>query len=266
MTSTPVGMRCPECARQRTRVRSGPTALRGSEPYATYTLIALNVIVFLGELASGAGTTTLGGGDTLIRDGGLCGPAVGDGGVCGGGGGLPFPGGEWYRIVTAGFLHAGLLHLGLNMFVLYILGRILEPAIGTPRFVALYAVSLLAGSLGALVLEPDQLVVGASGAVYGAMGATILIARRRGFEDIAGQIGIWLVLNLVLTFSISGISIGGHLGGLAGGTLAALLISRAERHAGGRNAIALEALGMLAIGAVAVAGSFWAANQANGVI
>ena len=266
MTSTPVGMRCPECARQRTRVRPGVSGMRGSEPSATYALIAINVIVFLGELASGAGTTSLGAGDTLIRDGGLCGPAVADGGVCAGGGILPFPGGEWFRIVSAGFLHAGILHLGLNMFVLYILGRILEPAIGTPRFVALYAVSLLAGSLGALVLEADTLVVGASGAVYGAMGATILIARRRGFEDIAGQIGIWLVLNLVLTFSINGISIGGHLGGLTGGVLAALLITQAERHAGGRRAVGLEAAGMLALAAVAVGGSFWAANQPGGVL
>jgi membrane associated rhomboid family serine protease len=252
MTSTPVGMRCPECARDRTRVRFGAGALSGSEPYATYVLIGINVAVFLAELVSGAGATTIGTGDTLITKGGLLGSSIADQG-------------EWYRIVSAGFLHAGLFHIGLNMFVLYILGRILEPAIGTPRFVALYGVSLLAGSCGALLLTPDQLTVGASGAIYGVMGATIVIARGRGLENIAGEIGIWLVLNLVLSFSLNGISIGGHIGGLIGGTLCALLISWAERRRA-PNAAAIEALGMLAIAAASVAGSFWAAGQSSGVL
>jgi membrane associated rhomboid family serine protease len=211
MTSTPVGMRCPECAGERTRVRSGVAGLQaGNEPSATYVLIALNAIVFLAELASGASATTIGGGSSLIADGAVFGPGIDDG--------------EWYRILTGGFLHAGLLHLGLNMFVLWILGRLLEPAIGTPRFLGIYFVSLLAGSFGALVVDPNVPTVGASGAIYGLMAATIVIARRRGLEQIASEIGLWLVLNLVLTFSISGISIGGHIGGLFGGALVAFVL------------------------------------------
>jgi membrane associated rhomboid family serine protease len=253
MTSTPVGMRCPECASQRTRVRTGVTsALGGGEPWATYVLIALNVAAFFAEVASGASATSIGTGATLISDGAVFGPAIENG--------------EWYRIVTGGFLHAGILHLGLNMFVLYILGRLLEPAIGTPRFVGLYAVSLLAGSFGALLLDPNVPTVGASGAVYGIMGATIVIARRRGVEQIASQIGIWLVLNIVLSFSLNGISIGGHLGGLAGGTLAALVIVAAERRDGARQAIGLEVLGMTAIAVASVLGSLWAAGQPAGAL
>jgi len=253
MTSTPVGMRCPECAAEKTRVRVGVSgALAGSTPWATYVLIAINLAAFLAELASGASATTIGVGSSLIADGAVYGPGIEDG--------------EWYRLITGGFLHAGILHIALNMFVLYVLGRLLEPAIGTPRFVTLYLVSLLAGSFGALLLDPDVPTVGASGAVYGVMGATIVIARRRGAEQIVSQIGIWLVLNIVLSFTINGISIGGHLGGLLGGTLAALIIAGAESRSSGRGAVGVEMLGMAAIAAAAVAGSLWAAGQPGGVL
>ena len=252
MTSTPVGMRCPECARQRTRV--APTgagiARRGGEPLATYALIAINVIVFLAELGAG-GSNTLNGGGSLIRDGGLLGPAIHNQG-------------DYYRIVTAGFLHAGFLHIAFNMFVLYVLGTLLEPAIGTPRFLAIYFVSLLAGSFGALLLTPDTITVGASGAIFGLMGATIVIARRRGVEQIASQIGLYLVINLVLTFSIAGISVGGHIGGLIGGVLAGLLIATLERRAAGnRAALAMEVAGLVLLGAIFLGGALWAAGQSG---
>lgn len=258
MTSTPVGMRCPECARQRTRVRAAGAVSRGGEPIATYGLLALNVIVFLAEIGGGGGAASVEGGGGLIEDGGLCGNAIADGGFCGG---QPNDGGEWFRIITGAFLHAGPLHLLMNMFVLYILGTLIEPAIGTPRFLAIYATALLAGSFGALLLtDPDQLTVGASGAIYGLMGAAVVIARRRGFEQVAGQIGVWLALNLVLTFSIPGISIGGHLGGLAGGALAAMLVSQVEQRAAGRQAFLAEALGLTLIAAASVLGALAAAS------
>ena len=236
MIPSPVGMRCPECAGERTRsqaVRFG----RREAPYATYALIALNVIVFAAEVAGGGGAATLEGGGTLIKDGGLLGPAISQGG-------------EWYRIVTSGFLHAGPLHLFLNMFVLYILGQILEPALGPLRFVGIYLVSLLAGAVGALLLTPDELTVGASGAVYGLMAATVLVARNRGVEQLASQIGIWIVINLVFTLSVPGISIGGHLGGLVGGAVAATLILAAEQRPGPRTRI-LELAGLGGLCAVA---------------
>jgi membrane associated rhomboid family serine protease len=236
MTPSPVGMRCPECAGERTRstaVRFG----RRETPYATYALLALNVIVFIAEIGGGGGAATLEGGGQLINDGGLFGPAISEGG-------------EWYRIVTSGFLHAGPFHLFLNMLVLYILGGILEPAIGPARFVGIYFVSLLAGSLGALLLTPDTLTVGASGAVYGVMAATFLVARDRGVEQLASQIGIWVIINIVFTFSVANISIGGHFGGLAGGAVATMLVLAAERRAGGQAAL-VETAGLVALGVVA---------------
>jgi membrane associated rhomboid family serine protease len=211
---------------------------RSGTPYATYALIALNVIVFIAEIGGGGGAASLEGGGQLIADGG-----------------------EWYRIVTSGFLHAGPLHLFLNMFVLYILGTLLEEGIGTVRMVGIYFVSLLAGSFGALLLDPDQLTVGASGAVYGIMAATFLVARQRGVEQLASQIGLWVVLNLAFTFAVPGISIGGHIGGLLGGAAAAAVIIAGERR--GSGAPGLEALGLLLIGAVAVGGAFLAAASSG---
>jgi len=247
MYDSPVGMRCPECAGERTRARTLPIRRSGT-PYATYALIALNVIVFIAAIGGGGGAASLEGGGQLIADGGLLGPAISDGG-------------EWYRIVTSGFLHAGPLHLFLNMFVLYILGTLLEEGIGTVRMVGIYFVSLLAGSFGALLLDPDQLTVGASGAVYGIMAATFLVARQRGVEQLASQIGLWVVLNLAFTFAVPGISIGGHIGGLLGGAAAAAVIIAGERR--GSGAPGLEALGLLLIGAVAVGGAFLAAASSG---
>jgi membrane associated rhomboid family serine protease len=244
MYDSPVGKRCPECAGERTRARALPVR-RSSAPYATYSLIALNVIVFIAELGGGGGAGSLEGGGNLFADGGLLGPAVANQG-------------EWYRIITSGFLHAGPLHLFLNMFVLYILGTILEEGIGTVRMLGVYFVSLLAGSFGALLLDPNQLTVGASGAVYGIMAATFLVARWRGVEQLASQIGLWVVLNLAFTFAVPGISIGGHLGGLAGGAAAAFVIIAGERRGG---AAVPEVLGLLVIAAVSVVGALWAADM-----
>ena len=248
MTSTPVGMRCPECARERTRVRHGAGAASGSDTPATYALIALCVLAFVAELAGGGGAGSLDGGGRVIREGGLFGPAV--------------DGGEWYRIVTSAFLHAGLFHLLLNMFALYVLGTLLEPGIGTARFIAVYAVSILGGSFGALLLDPGEVTVGASGGIFGLMAATFIVARGRGMDDVASQIGIFVVINLVFTFSIPGISIGGHLGGLVAGGLAALLISAVERRRT-QASLGVELVALAVLGAGAVVGALLAAGQSG---
>jgi membrane associated rhomboid family serine protease len=242
-----VGMRCPECARQTTKVRVGagafsPTA--GKMP-ATYALIAINVVVFVIEMATG-GSAGFGDSGSLIQDAGTHGPSIADG--------------DWWRVITGGFLHAGIIHLAFNMYVLYIAGQILEPGIGTPRFLGIYFVSLIAGSLGALIVDPNTTTVGASGAIFGLMAAVIVVARGRGVEELAQQFGLFVVINLVLTFSISGISIGGHIGGLVGGLLAALLVIFVERQMSGRPGFALELGGIVLMiaatfaGALAVAG------------
>jgi membrane associated rhomboid family serine protease len=250
MTATPVGMRCPECAGERTRVRRAGGRPGGAGTPATYALIAMSVAAFLAELAGG-GASSLEGGGQVIRDGGLFGPAVEDG--------------EPYRIVTSAFLHAGLFHLLLNMFALYILGSLLEPGIGTPRFLGIYAVSLLGGSFGALLLDPDEFTVGASGAVFGLMAGTFIVARGRGMEQLASQIGFFVIFNLVFTFSIPGISIGGHLGGLLVGGAAAMVVTGLETRRI-QNAAAIEWIAMAALGAVAVAGSLLVAGNATGVL
>jgi membrane associated rhomboid family serine protease len=238
MTPTPVGMRCPECAQQRTRVVRGAVAPSHFDAPATYVLIALNVAVFLAEVAGGGGGLTPSG-SSLIFNFGLFGPSVAEG--------------EWYRLLTSGFLHASIFHIGFNMFALYFLGRILEPGIGTPRFVAIYFASLFAGSLGATILSPDSLTIGASGAIFGIFGATFVIARHRGIAGLASSVGIILVLNLVFTLGRPEISLGGHVGGLIGGVLCALFIVAGERGYLGERHIPMELLAMAAVGFFAIA-------------
>jgi membrane associated rhomboid family serine protease len=208
MTSTPVGMRCPECARQKTQVRTMRTV---EEPILTYVLIAVNVLVALGAVLGGASATTGGiGGSSLLAEGSVSRAAIADG--------------EYWRLLTSGFLHAGILHLAFNMFALYILGQLLEPAVGRLRFGLIYFVALLAGSFGALLLEPDAPTVGASGAIFGLMGAAVVVMRNRGISPMESGLGLWIGLNLLITFTIPNISIGGHIGGLIGGSVAAFLL------------------------------------------
>jgi membrane associated rhomboid family serine protease len=244
MTSTPVGMRCPECARQRTKVHRAPAGIGSGAAPVTVALIVINVLAYLAEMAGGGANPVEGGGSVVI-DFGLFGPAVDDG--------------EWYRIVTGGFLHAGLIHLGFNMLALYFLGYLLEPAIGPWRFIAVYFVSLLGGAFGALVLDPRELTVGASGAVFGLMSASFIVARNRGMDELATQIGFFVIINLIFTFSISNISIGGHIGGLIAGALAAMAIAVGERR--GRDGRLLEWGGLVALGVAAVAGCMIAAAE-----
>ncbi len=207
MTSTPVGMRCPECSRQTTQVRT-LSSLRPS-PELTKVLIAISVIAFLAQSLGGAGLRT--GGGEVYRQGVLFGPLVADG--------------EWWRLLTGGFLHGGLLHLGLNMYALWFLGQLLEPALGRVQFALLYFVSLLGGSLGVMLLSPDAPTVGASGAIFGLLGAALVFGRSRGMDVMASGLGPILLINLAITFLIPNISIGGHLGGLAAGALAAVVLT-----------------------------------------
>jgi membrane associated rhomboid family serine protease len=164
-----------------------------STPVVTTALVAVNLAVFLPTL----------GNQGLISDFGLFGPAV--------------AAGEWWRLVTSGFMHVNLVHVGFNCFLLWQLGSLLEPALGRFRFALLYAAALLAGAVGVLLLDPRALTAGASGAVFGLMGAAVVGLRSRGVNPMQTGLGGLLIVNLVLTFAVPGISIGGHVGGLAGG-------------------------------------------------
>ena len=237
MTPTPVGMRCPECARDRTRVktiRSGPTT-----PVVTRALIAINVLVFIAETATGTplgGATGLSPG-TLFAKGALAGPYIAQSH-------------EYWRLVTAGFLHDGLLHILFNMVFLYFMGQMLEPAVGRLNFAVIYGVSLLAGSFGALLFQPLGLTIGASGACFGVLGALIVVARYRGISIWQSGLGLTLVINIVFSLSVSGISIGGHLGGVVGGAICGwLIVNLGER----RNMPAAALAGCALVGVVSVA-------------
>ena len=230
-------MRCPECARDRTRVRGLPGA---EEPALTYVLIGINVVVTIGEVLGGASATTGGvGGSTLLADGSVSRAAIADH--------------EYWRLLTAGFLHAGLMHLLFNMFALYILGTLLEPAVGRLRFGLIYLVSLLAGSFGALLLSPHEPTVGASGAIFGLMGAAVVVMRSRGISPMESGLGFWILLNLIITFSVPNISIGGHLGGLLGGGVTAILLFELPERV--RLPAAVPAALAAALGAAAVVAS-----------
>jgi len=207
---------------------------RSNAAPATYALIVINVIGFLIQIGSGVGGLSSIG--SVGVDYGLVPALVADG--------------EWYRVVTCAFLHVGPLHLAFNMFALYILGTLMEPVIGTARFVAIYVASLLAGSLGVVVLEPDSLsvTVGASGAVFGLFAAAFLIARERGMEQIASQLGFLIVINLLITFGVPNISIGGHIGGLIGGAVCALVILAGDRGTLGARRVPTEIGVIAAIG------------------
>jgi membrane associated rhomboid family serine protease len=254
MTTTPVGMRCPECARQRTKVvRMRDMTKR---PQVTVALIAVNVIVFLLEgnftLSSGAA------GGTIYTKGALLGSGIERVGQ----GGFAFQGvayGQWWRIVTGGFLHENLVHIGLNMYLLYLLGQMLEPTLGQVKFGLIYFVSLLTGSLGALIVTPHAYTVGASGAVFGLMGAAAVEMRARQIPVMQSGIGFLILFNLVLSFALPGISWGGHIGGLIGGALVMLAIQLGERYR--QQALALA--GCVAIGAGAFAGGIAVAKSSE---
>jgi membrane associated rhomboid family serine protease len=222
MTPTPVGMRCPECARQRTKVRTAATIKAGSDQVpVTKALILICVIAYLAEITTGAGGLNGVGNGSVSFNGALIGHfGASDIGVAHG---------EYWRLLTGGFLHASIFHIAFNMYLLWILGRMLEPAIGSVRFGAVYFASLFAGSFGALLLEPEALTVGASGAIFGLMGFAFVELRARGIDPFAAGIGWLIVINLVLGLVLNNVSIGGHLGGLAGGALVGLAFQYADR-------------------------------------
>ena len=215
MHQASVGFHCPECVKGNTQqVFRGPPQF---DPLATKVLIALNVLAFLWATAAGGSPTSIG--SEPLFDGGLVGrfPDFARGEFIG------VAEGEWYRIVSSGFLHDGLLHLGFNMYALWILGPQLERILDRTRFVALYFVSMIGGAVGVMLLDPSSFTVGASGAVFGLFGAVAVIQRAAGQSIWRSGIGQVLGINLLLTFAIPQISVGGHLGGLVAGALIGVL-------------------------------------------
>jgi membrane associated rhomboid family serine protease len=206
-----VGSHCVDCVRAaRPAAPQRARQWNATHPVVlTYVIVAVNVGVYLlGSLPTGFFART----GVVQSELALFGPWVADG--------------EWYRLVSSGFTHAGILHLAMNMLFIWQAGLLLEPALGRVRFALLYFASLLCGSAGALLVSPNALTVGASGAAFGMLGAAVVGLRMRGVPVMRTNLGTLLVLNLGITFLVPGISIGGHLGGLVGGTLVGAVLLR----------------------------------------
>ena len=230
-----VGSHCPDCvkaARPDARTRARFWSAR--QPIlVTMSLIAINVAIFVYVFVVTREPAALSGGVTdvhlkfgLSKDV-LVQPIAwqsDDGSIY-----ITEPDG-WYRLVTSGFLHFGILHLAFNMYFLYILGPMLEPALGRINYLLLYMASLLGGSLGVVLLDSGGITAGASGAVFGLLAAATVGLWRRGVNPFTTGVGTALILNLFITFAIPGISIGGHLGGaIAGAVCGAVMLAPAYR-------------------------------------
>jgi membrane associated rhomboid family serine protease len=246
MRGAAVGHQCPECVAEGRRSQRSPrTAFGGGaagrEGYVTKALIALNVLVAVIGAAVAGGGSLLGQGlftsaSWVQAAGGVVGPSVtltrANDVVLGAfpALGQVYPGiedGGIYRLVTAMFIHYGLIHLLLNMWALWVLGRNLEAVLGPVRFLGLYLLAGLGGNVAAFLVSPNSLAAGASTAVFGLFAAFFIILRRLG-RDTSAIVGV-LVVNLVLTFTISNISIAGHLGGLVTGAMVGAILAYAPR-------------------------------------
>ncbi len=214
MVPAPVGVHCKSCVATARKSQVHPFLIaEGTTPYVTYAVIAVNVMVALLGLATSAWAQ------------GELGPVGVRGGLLGGGldfddGSLKFIGvdaGEWYRIFTGAFIHAGPIHLGFNMLILWQAGTLLEPLLGRLRFTLLYTAAVLGGSFGALLLAPNTITIGASGGVFGLMGALFVMERSGLLGFGRSGIGFLILINLFITFAVPRISIGGHVGGLLAG-------------------------------------------------
>lgn len=224
MNQASVGFHCPECVKGAgQKVFTARAMPSSANPVVTTALVAMNVAIYVVS-SLGAGLTQPS--FRVQLDFALIGRGLSATGLVG------VAEGEWYRLITGGFLHGGLLHLAFNMYVLWILGKQLEPALGRVGFTAVYFASMLAGSFGVMLLDPGALTVGASGAVFGLFGYAVVAQFVRGINPLQTGLGAVILINLAFTFLVPGISIGGHVGGLLGGLVAGVLHDIVRRKVG----------------------------------
>lgn len=252
MVQASVGFQCPECVKADTQQIYRPGDL-APNPMVTKVLVGINAVIFVLGMVSPS--------LSLTRDFGL----IGNVGVASD---IGVDGGEWWRLVTGGFLHANLMHIGFNMFILWQIGHQLESKLGSIRFGLAYFATLFTGALGVMLLSPTSFTVGASGAVYGLFGVLVVAQLSKGLSLFESGLGGIIAINLVLTFVIPNISIGGHLGGLIGGLIAGAIIYVIGPQVGSRpdgrgpgdrlSMVLLVLLGLFAAGV-----SIWAAGQSG---
>ncbi len=244
MIAAPVGFQCPECVagaaaqtRQATTIAGG--ALIG-RPMVTYTLIGINLAVFLVQFTVGINAVA---GDYGMWPVGI---AVG---------------GEWWRLVTAAFLHGSFLHIAFNMYVLFALGPTLERILGHSRYLILYVLAAIGGGVASYVFSDMRTVsVGASGAIFGLMGALVVAGRRLRYD--VTQVLVLLGINVVIGFIASGVDWRAHLGGLVTGALvAAIMVLPSPRHR-----MAVQVGGILALLGVMAVLVMWRTAQIQDVL
>jgi membrane associated rhomboid family serine protease len=229
MTSAAVGFQCPECVAQGRAATRQTTTLAGgvvpSRPIITISLVAINVVVFgIGLLTQAAG-----GSNTLNANYGMW-PI-----------GIALQG-EWWRLITSAFLHGGLLHIGFNMYVLWMLGPVVERVLGSTRFLIVYLLAALGGSVASYSFSPaNTLSVGASGAIFGLMAALLVVGRQLR-HDIS-QVAMLLAVNFAIGFLVAGIDWRAHLGGALTGAVMAAVMTRAPH----QSRVLWQTLGTLAV-------------------
>lgn len=219
--------------------------------YVSYVLIAANVAVFIVGMALGDSLDGQGADDGLIARAATL------------GGNIEFLN-EWWRIFTGGFLHHGVFHLAVNMFSLYILGLALERSVGRVPFAAVYLASLVSGSFGALLESPNSLIAGASGAIFGLMGALAALYLVQGVGLFQTPIGPILAVNLVISFTVPSVSLGGHLGGLVGGLIVGAAAAQSIRRQ--QYTTMIPVMVAIAVAAASFVGAQWAASRSTVVL
>lgn len=209
MTPASIGFHCPECVAQHGQRVYRAQDVLDQRPPLTMALIAVNVVAFVGQLVTR---------DAITTEGLLWGPGIEQG--------------ELWRIVTGGFLHSGLLHLGFNMYALWIFGPNLEKGLGTLRFAIIYLAGLLGGTVAVLTFTFEQPTLGASGAVLGLAGGLSAVLWARGINIFRTSLSAILLINLALPLIAPGISFWGHLGGIVAGFIAGALLAWLPKQAG----------------------------------
>jgi membrane associated rhomboid family serine protease len=242
-TPAPVGVICPECMREAraSMPRTRPEAIRrigflsrSGQPVMTYALMALCVLVFIFQSIPGIGSHVT---QALLYAGGYSYPASAGGSF------------QPWRLLTSVFAHGGLLHIALNMYTLWVFGQILEPMIGRWRYLTLFLISGVAGSVGMLYLAPNQGAVGASGAIFGMFGALVVIQRKLGgpIRQLIVLIIINLAIGIVPIFG-SNIAWQAHVGGLVGGLLTGLVLTETRK----RSQFPLQVILLIVLAALVV--------------
>jgi len=245
MNTASVGFHCPECAKSGKQTVVSGAALFGARPLVTQILIGINVAVLALGVALGDGIMGGIGASGLLQDGAAFGPLIAERD-------------EWWRIITSGFLHFGVLHRAFDMYALWILGPDFERSVGRVRYLLVYFSCLLGGSFGALLVTPNAATAGASGAIFGLFGVAVVAQRSLGRSIWDTGLGTVLLINFALTFGISGISVGGHVGGFVVGLVCGWLCYELPRRAKPPKG-AVDAV-IAGIGVACFAGALWAAG------